>query len=56
MLKCFDVLSHTKQKEEDFHLAVDYMKETYGSILGYVTDGLGVTEEEIEILRDRCLE
>ena len=32
------------------------MKENYGSILGYVTDGLGVTEEEIETLRARCLE
>ena len=43
-------------KEEDLRLAIDYMKENYGSILGYVTEGLGVTEEEIETLRARCLE
>jgi protein tyrosine/serine phosphatase len=43
-------------EEDNIRLAISWMKENYGSILGYVTDGLGVTEEEIETLRARCLE
>ena len=43
-------------EEDNIRLAISWMKENYGSILGYVKDGLGVTEEEIETLRTRCLE
>ena len=42
-------------KEEDMRLAIDYLTETYGSVMGYITDALGVSESEIEILRDRYL-
>ena len=43
-------------KEEDMRQALDYLAETYGSVMGYITDGLGVTEDEIRTLRDRYLE
>lgn len=32
------------------------MTETYGSPLGYITQELGVTEAEIQELRDKFLE
>lgn len=43
-------------EEADMRLALDYLTETYGSVMGYLTEGLGITESEIEILRDRYLE
>ena len=36
--------------------ALDWLKENYGSVLGYIRTELGVTDEEIELLRDRYLE
>ena len=36
--------------------ALDWMKANYGSALGYITAELGVTDDEIEMLRDRYLE
>ena len=35
--------------------ALDWMKENYGSALGYIQTELGVTDEEIEVLRDKYL-
>ena len=35
--------------------ALTWIKETYGSPLGYITEELGVTDEEIGLLRDRFL-
>ena len=36
--------------------ALDWMKENYGSALGYITRELGVSEVEIERLRNQYLE
>ena len=36
--------------------ALDWMKASYGSVLGYITGELGVTGEQIEQLRDKYLE
>lgn len=36
--------------------AWDYLRESWGSPVGYVTNALGITEREIEILRERYLE
>lgn len=36
--------------------ALNWMKDEYGSALGYITGALGVTEEQIEQLRDKYLE
>ena len=36
--------------------AIQWMTETYGSPLGYIIDALGVTEAEIQALRDKFLE
>ena len=36
--------------------AIQWMTETYGSPLGYITQELGVTEADIQVLRDRFLE
>lgn len=36
--------------------AIRWMNETYGSPLGYITQELGVTEADIQALRDRFLE
>ena len=36
--------------------AIQWMTETYGSPLGYITQALGVTEPEIQALRDKFLE
>ena len=35
--------------------AIQWMNETYGSPLGYITQGLGVTEAEIQTLRNKFL-
>lgn len=37
-------------------VALDWMKEKYGSALGYITQELGVSEAEIELLRNKYLE
>ena len=42
-------------KEEDMRLAIDYLTETYGSVMGYITDALGVSEADIKVLQDRYL-
>ena len=36
--------------------AIQWMNETYGSPLGYITGELGVTEAEIHELREKFLE
>jgi len=36
--------------------ALNWMKTTYGSALGYIRTELGVTDEEIELLREKYLE
>ena len=36
--------------------AIQWMTETCGSPLGYITQELGVTEAEIQALRDKFLE
>ncbi len=43
-------------KEEDMRLALDYLTETYGSVRGYLTDALGLSEEDFMRLQDRYLE
>ena len=35
--------------------ALDWMKETYGSVMGYIHQELGVTDEQIETLRNMYL-
>ena len=36
--------------------ALDWMKENYGSVTGYITQELGVTDEQIEELKNKYLE
>ncbi|MBQ7215251.1 MAG: tyrosine-protein phosphatase [Synergistaceae bacterium] len=36
--------------------ALDWMKENYGSVTGYITQELGVTDEQLETLRAKFLE
>ena len=36
--------------------ALDWMKDSYGSALGYISDELGIEEAQLETLRDRYLE
>ncbi|HRV60972.1 MAG: tyrosine-protein phosphatase [Solirubrobacterales bacterium] len=36
--------------------AIDLMKEQYGSIDGYMSEGLGLGDEVLEVLRDRLIE
>ncbi|MBQ6255430.1 MAG: tyrosine-protein phosphatase, partial [Clostridia bacterium] len=36
--------------------AIQWMTEAYGSPLGYITGALGVTDEDIQLLRDHFLE
>ncbi|MBR3105829.1 MAG: tyrosine-protein phosphatase [Clostridia bacterium] len=36
--------------------AIQWMTETYGSPLGYITQALGATEAEIQAFRERFLE
>ena len=36
--------------------ALDWMKDSYGSVLGYISDELGIEEAQLETLRDRHLE
>ena len=36
--------------------ALDWMKDNYGSVLGYISEELSVTEAEIEQLKDKYLE
>ena len=36
--------------------ALDWLKESYGSVLGYISDELGIEEAQLETLRDRYLE
>lgn len=36
--------------------ALNWMRENYGSATGYITSALGVTDEQMEALRDRYLE
>ncbi|MCR5054717.1 MAG: tyrosine-protein phosphatase [Lachnospiraceae bacterium] len=43
-------------KEEDMRIALNYLNETYGSPLGYIKEELGLTDEDIQILKDRYLE
>lgn len=43
-------------KPEYINGAIDEIESRYGSITGYVTKALGVTEEEIEILKNKYLE
>lgn len=35
--------------------ALDWMKETYGSVMGYIHQELGITDEQIETLRNMYL-
>ena len=36
--------------------ALDWMRENYGSVTGYITSALGVTDEQIEALKNAYLE
>lgn len=36
--------------------ALDWMRDSYGSALGYISDELGIEEAQLETLRDRYLE
>ncbi|MBQ9632439.1 MAG: tyrosine-protein phosphatase [Lachnospiraceae bacterium] len=36
--------------------ALDWLKEDYGSVKGYITEELGISEEQIEELKDKFLE
>ena len=42
---------------EDFlNVAIDSVKTEYGSVQGYLTDGLGLSDDDINALRDKFLE
>lgn len=43
-------------KEKYLHNALDYMKEESGSVQAFVKDKIGVTDEEIGLLRTYYLE
>lgn len=51
-----DLLAIALVQLDYFHLAIDSVKEAYGSVDGYLHDGLGLTDEDIQILRDKFLE
>ena len=42
--------------EDFFNIAVDSVKAEYGSVENYLTDGLGLTDDDITALRDKFLE
>lgn len=41
---------------EYLEMAMESVRDEYGSLLGYVQDALGVTDDEIALLRDAYLE
>ena len=50
-IKCMD------EVDEGYMIkALDWMKANYGSVTGYITGALGVTEAQLEDLRDRYLD
>ena len=42
--------------EDFFNIAIDSVKAEYGSVENYLTDGLGLTDDDITALRDKFLE
>ena len=36
--------------------AVEYLKQTYGSVIGYIRDGLNITQNNIDSLKEKYLE
>ena len=42
-------------KGERLVIAMDWMKENYGSVIGYITDALGLSEAELDELREKFL-
>ena len=42
--------------EQYMQNALDWMKENYGSVTGYITEALGVTNEQLETLKNKYLE
>ena len=46
----FDAIS-----ERSMRAAIAYLKKEYGSVLGYIRDGLDISQEEIESLKDKYL-
>ena len=41
---------------EYIQLALDWIKENYGSVKGYITKELGISDEQIEALKTMYLE
>jgi len=41
--------------ECNIRAAITYLKKEYGSVVGYIRDGLGVTDEEINSLKEKYL-
>lgn len=41
---------------EYMQIALDWLKETYGSVKGYITKELGITDEQIKALKNKYLE
>ena len=51
MMKAMDEVS-----PQYMQIALDWMKENYGSVTGYVTNALGVGDDQLETLRAKYLE
>ena len=51
ILTCMD-----KVNEQYMYNALDWLKENYGSVTGYITEELGVTNEQLETLKNKYLE
>ena len=50
LMTCMDHVS-----EQYMQNALDWMKENYGSVTGYITEALGVTNEQLETLKNKYL-
>ena len=48
--------ARSRVSEKFFRNAIDWMYKEYGSPLGYITEELGITDDQIEELRNRFLE
>ncbi len=51
-----DLLAIAMVQLDYFRLAIDSMKQEYGSVDGYLRDGLGLSDEDLQALRDKFLQ
>ena len=42
--------------EQYMRNALDWMKKNYGSVKGYITDALGITDDQLNTLKEKYLE